>query len=97
MSINQYSGNIPKNYEYLTSVKIINRVWDIYLNRKELPYFIKWKITLHSGKYPKANYWLNYSIKKQQITHNQESEKFYQEFPDGLARLLEDISFFLSK
>ncbi len=97
MNNKKYTGTVPKDYEYFTSFRIINRVWDIYINTSNIPEVIRWKVTLHDDKYFKANFWLYYSVKSQRLVRNQELERFNEEFSEEPGRMLEEISFYLVK
>lgn len=89
----KHRGHIPnKNYKYLTTVKAINKNWNVYINTVDDVGYILWKIVLSEGRRYKANYWLSFSLEKNRLVKSPDSKRFMEEFPQSCVQMVEDIS-----
>ncbi len=87
----------PSYYRMVTTIKVVNRKWEIYISEKSFPKFINWKIALspESGEYFKANYWLTYHSEEDRFTHTSDTELFREDFPEEVENWIMSVSRYL--
>lgn len=89
----KHKGRIPnKNYKYLTTVKAINKNWNVYINTIDDIGYILWKFVLSEGRRFKANYLLTFSLEKNRLVKSAELKRFIEDFPPSCIQMVEDIS-----